>query len=105
MQITKEESDGVLKLAGKLNIWAVEETRDAFERSFADGDLLLNLSEVVACDVAGLQLLFSASKTAELLGRRFGFTGLSEAIRKTAVDGGFPPMEPHLLERVRAGVS
>lgn len=82
MQIAKDESGRVLKLAGSLEIGVAEELQSAL-RDFVLGTPIpiVDLSAVDACDTAALQLLCSARKTAESLGKAFEIAGLSDAVR------------------------
>jgi len=92
MLITKDKSGHVLKFAGKLTIRAVAQTHETL-REYFGGEVnpVFDLSEVEACDTAGLQLLCSASKTAESLGKHIEFAGVSDAVRNASAILGFPP--------------
>jgi anti-anti-sigma factor len=82
VQITRDESGDVLKLAGSIEISGAKELQDSL-RDFIAGTAraIVDLSEVDACDTAVLQLLYSARKTAERSGTQFEFARLSAAIR------------------------
>lgn len=86
MQLTKDASGGVLKIAGALHISTAEELRDAL-REWVSGEARpcadlykIDLSEVDECDASALQLLCSACKTAERSNKRLAFAGVSAAI-------------------------
>ena len=81
MEITKDESGQVLKIAGTLEIAAAEELHNAL-RAFIDEaqQPVVDLSAVDGCDATALQLLCSARKTAEGAGKPFELTGVSTAI-------------------------
>lgn len=78
MRIIEEESGGVLKLEGTLNISIVEELRKALLDSLsAAPGLTLDLAGVDQCDTAALQVLYSGRKTAEQSGKRLVLQNLS----------------------------
>jgi anti-anti-sigma regulatory factor len=91
VEITKDESGQVLKIAGALGIGAGGELRNAL-RDFVCGSPrpIIDLSEVDVCDTAALQLLCSAGKTAERSGKPFELAGLSPAVRTTSAALGLP---------------
>jgi anti-anti-sigma regulatory factor len=82
VEITKDESARVLKIAGTLGIATAGELHTAL-RDFVCGESrpIIDLSEVDACDTVVLQLLCSARKTAERSGKHFELSGPSAAIR------------------------
>lgn len=81
MQIARDESGEVLKIAGTLGISAAEELQNAL-RAFLDEahKPVFDLSGVDGCDATALQLLCSARKSAEAAGKPFELTGVSSAI-------------------------
>jgi anti-anti-sigma factor len=70
--------DGVLKISGTLDIGVAGELHRAL-RGFLETarNPVLDLSEVDGCDVTGLQLLYSARKTAQGSSKALQFTGVS----------------------------
>ncbi|WNJ89983.1 STAS domain-containing protein [Bosea sp. 685] len=52
------------------------------------GDLVIDCSAITACDIAGIQLLVSASKTAAVSGRLMRLEGASEALSTALVRAG-----------------
>jgi anti-anti-sigma regulatory factor len=81
MQVAKDESGQILKVAGTLRIALAGELHRAL-RDFIDEARrpVVDLSEVAECDATAFQLLYSARKTADGAGKPFGLTGLSTAI-------------------------
>ena len=81
MQIARDESGQVLKLAGVLEIAMAEELHTALrDFIYEAAGPVIDLSEVEACDTAALQLLCSARKTAEGAGKPFALRGVPAAI-------------------------
>jgi len=81
LNITNNESEGVLKFSGTLDIYAVDAARDVLIQHVQNNPrLILDLSEVEECDVAGLQLLFSVRKTIESLCKSLEVKRVSQAI-------------------------
>jgi anti-anti-sigma factor len=85
VQITRDESNHVLKIAGTLEIGVAEELHRTL-RDFVseESSPAVNLSEVDGCDTAALQLLCSARKPAEQFGKPFRLAGLSAAVRNAS---------------------
>jgi anti-anti-sigma regulatory factor len=64
-----------------LTIYEVKELKSRFITALQDNELLeVNIKDIDKCDTAGLQLLYSAGKTAEDMGKRFIISGESKAI-------------------------
>jgi anti-anti-sigma factor len=85
LQISKDESGSVLKLAGTLDIRVAEELQSAL-RDFlkADSSNVVDLSGVEVCDTAALQLLCAARKTVEGAGGRLELTAVPEPVRESS---------------------
>jgi anti-anti-sigma factor len=81
-----------MKLSGTLDIYAAAALRDALSQQLQQRSaLVLDLSDVVACDVIALQLLCSARKSAKLAGKEFSVTAISVPVQQScAVLGIFP---------------
>jgi anti-anti-sigma factor len=91
MQISKDPTSGVLKIADTLHISMAEELRRALEEYLAEQSvLILDLSEVDACDTACLQLLYAARTTAMHQHKEFRVAALSGAVQDTARALGTP---------------
>jgi len=72
-----------------MSIYEVREIYGDLLKSFEkDGELILDLSEVTSCDVAGIQLLYSAKRTAKEKGKGFSFSGASDAVIEAAGGAG-----------------
>lgn len=73
--------DGVLRVAGTLDLDSAEPLRDALlellEQSAAPK---IDLSGVAACDLAALQLIYSALRTGSGQGTRVSVSGAAGAI-------------------------
>ena len=103
--VATENSGKVLKLTGPLTIHLAGETRNAIRGYLAnlaeDLSPTFDLSEVERCDAAGLQVLYSAHRTAEGMGKSLAFAALSEAVRDANTALGLPqwwteePASPH----------
>ncbi len=91
MAVIEEVKDGCafLTITETLSIYEVEELKETMEKSLAKyNGLILNLKQVEECDTAGIQLLLSARKTAEQIGKGFEIDGASsELIRVTTLLG------------------
>jgi anti-anti-sigma regulatory factor len=83
VQIARDESGRILKLSGAVQINAADELRAAlldFVRTASRP--VVDLAEVTECDIAAVQLLISAGRTAGLSAKPFEFAGLSAAVRQ-----------------------
>ena len=81
---TPSEADGPLRLAGDLDIYAVDELRDALlSRVRTASVVALDLSGVTACDPAAVQLLCAARRSAEAAGKPFHVEQFSEPVART----------------------
>ncbi len=88
MKITTTQTPGksTLRLEGDLLIACVADAKPALLSALAgDDDIALDLSQVTACDTAGMQLLLMARASVRARGKAFGATAQSEAFQ-TAVD-------------------
>jgi anti-anti-sigma factor len=85
MQLQIREDSGVLWCDGTLGIQSVEDLRTTLAEHLKQNPILrLDLSAVRECDASGLQLLYAASKQADIAGKRFEISGLSESIQNTS---------------------
>lgn len=85
LNITRGDSDGVLRIAGSADIG----TAEALQAALADqlsraSSLTLDLSAVEACDTAAIQLLYSARKSAVRYGKSFSICAISCEVRRVA---------------------
>lgn len=81
MLIAKADSSGVLKLSGELRINVADELRAALlDFACTAPTPVVDLSEVTECDTAGLQLLISASRTAEHFAKPFELVGVPAVV-------------------------
>jgi anti-anti-sigma regulatory factor len=82
----------VLKLKAELSIAGAAELKAALLAALAaEGPVSLDASAVTAVDLAGLQLLCAAHKSAALAGKALSFAprGRSEVLDRAAATGGF----------------
>jgi anti-anti-sigma regulatory factor len=85
----KKEEAAPLKIQGPLTIYEVIDVRDRFlEHLNNTGELRLELEEVTDCDTVGIQLLYSALKTARDRGQVFDLKSVSIAVKKAAERAG-----------------
>jgi anti-anti-sigma factor len=71
----------VVSIGNTLSIYSVPALRDELILNIEKHEMLkLSLSEVEACDAAGLQLLFSARKTADTMGKTVTICNPSSAV-------------------------
>lgn len=90
MQITNEESGGV-RISGSLIISVANDLRTArLEALAANSILVLDLSEVDACDVAGIQVIYSAQRTARACNKSLRIASISTAILAAGTALGLP---------------
>jgi anti-anti-sigma factor len=73
-----------LHLGGRLSLRGLAGARDAVHAALraGTGPLVLDLSQVTACDTAGLAMLLSAHRTAAAHGRRLELAALSPAVAR-----------------------
>jgi anti-sigma B factor antagonist len=78
---TKNQSSGLVAIAGELTIYTVLELKDKLLSGLSTNEELeLELSKVNEFDGAGLQLLVMIKKQAAVLGKTLRFTGHSPAV-------------------------
>jgi anti-anti-sigma regulatory factor len=91
MQIAEADSGRVLKLSGALRINVADEIRVALLDFVCTASRpVVDLSEVTECDAAGLQLLISASRTAERSATPYELVNVPGAVREAAAALGLP---------------
>lgn len=91
MSITREDKDGkaTLKIEGSMSIYEAKAIRAELLVSLTnDEELTLDLNGVTDCDIACLQLLFSAQKTAAEEGKGFCISGTPTPVRNLLRDAG-----------------
>jgi anti-anti-sigma factor len=82
----KEEKNGnaVLRIKGSMSVLDIASIHKELLACFDNyNDLTVNLKAVDVCDISGLQLLYSARKTAESMGKIFLVDGESNSIIDT----------------------
>ena len=87
MNFVKEEKNGeaMASIDGALTINEVADLGKNLLASIeANTSLSLDLSQVMDCDTAGIQLLLSAKKTAENLKKTFSVIYTSQSVLSTA---------------------
>lgn len=80
-----------LKVCGRLTVEEASGWRDALLAAMEGADeLRVDVSEVTAVDLAGLQILCASHQSAEFSGKRFTlFDGGNQVFRKVIADAGF----------------
>lgn len=74
MAFTREskEEKGFIRIEGTLSIYEVPELRSELISCFeTQKEVVLDLGGITDCDVAGIQLIYAAQKTADRVGRQF----------------------------------
>ena len=90
--IRREQGEQVsLRAEGPLSIYEVMALRDELVECFdLFGQVILELDQVTECDLAGVQLLYSARLAASAMGRDFIVSGatavVTEAVSRTGLD-------------------
>jgi anti-anti-sigma factor len=90
----KEDKDKgvVLRIKGSMSVTDIASIHKELLSCFDDqDDLTLNLKEVDFCDVTGIQVLHSAKKTAESMGKTFFVEDVSNSIVDTFNRAGLDP--------------
>lgn len=83
MPFIREEKDGYaeFRMNGAMTIYEAASIRNAFLESFESFDgIVVDLQGVTECDIAGLQLILSAKKTAANRKKKFEAYGASDAV-------------------------
>jgi anti-anti-sigma regulatory factor len=93
MDSTLEQNGNiVIRIQGSLSAYRVADLKDKMLSGLNTNDgLILDIDEVTLCDTLGIQLLFSAGKTAIKRNKGFQLTGSSEACREAALAIGLEP--------------
>lgn len=72
-----------MKINGSLTIYDVKGLRtDLMDLLDDNGTFEVDVGDIIKCDAAGLQLLYSTGKTAVDMGGRLVVSGESEALRQ-----------------------
>jgi anti-anti-sigma factor len=88
----KEDKSIVLRIKGSMSVADIASTYKELLTCFDDhDDLIVNLKEVDFCDVSGIQVLHSARKTAESMGKTFSVEQASNSIVDTFSKVGLDP--------------
>lgn len=86
---SKKEEPPSLKIQGPLTIYEVGDQRDRILDLLKRSEgIRLELAEVTDCDTAGIQLIYSALKTARNDDRFFGLRSVSPAVKEAAERAG-----------------
>ena len=92
MQFNETENPRALKLSGVLKVSAADELHAVLDRYVqANHEVRLDVSEVEACDITAIQLLYSAEKTAKGTGKLFLLGEPSAAMVRAFEDCGVNP--------------
>lgn len=94
MASTEKDKDGnlVLKIEGALSVYQVAALKDQMLIGLQnENGLTLDIDGITDCDTLGIQLLYSAGKTARILNKNFSISGRSEACWEAALSIGLDP--------------
>lgn len=83
MTVEKKTDNRVvaLEIEGFVTLYDVKKLFEVLKESFETGDALkINLTKVAFIHVSGIQLLWSAHKTAKKIGKEFSIAGMSETV-------------------------
>ena len=79
----------LFKVEGALSVYEVGLLRNEILGYLVENDSLeLDLSDVIECDVAGIQFILSTQKTFEIAGKKLTLCGMSEAVKNVAIRTG-----------------
>ena len=74
-----------MEITDALDIYSSAGIRETLLRELADApEVALDLSQVKACDAAGLQVVLAAMRTAREAGKSFRVTHVSDIVTSTA---------------------
>ena len=92
---SEEQGNGgnrVIKIKGSLSAYEVAALKDQIQLGLENATgLTLDVDGVTNCDTLGVQLLYSAGKTARKLNKPVSISGRSEACWKAALAIGLDP--------------
>jgi anti-anti-sigma factor len=98
LQITTAPDSNTLRMAGDLDIYSVEQAREALLAHLAEKTGIdLNLDGVETCDAAGMQLLLATHRSAVAAGKAFTIRNPVPAIEQCGESLGLGPesRQPH----------
>jgi len=96
MSFAREEKEGVatIKIEGSISIYEAAALREEFLFCINNYESLnLDLNGVTDCDIAGLQLIYSASKAAAKEGKKINVSGESLPVLDCLTNTGLNPRE------------
>jgi anti-anti-sigma factor len=102
MKLSRQEGDGraQIKIEGTISVYEVAALRDELVSCFAASEhISLDLTEATGCDVTGVQVLYSALKTAQSTGKTFAIAKASASIFDTLVRAGMEPDEIPIISK------
>ena len=87
-----ENKKEILAINGSLSIYEVNNLREKLiDFLQANDGFEIDLNNISECDTAGVQLLYSAWKTADRMGKQMKIHGISESVKEAAVRSGIDP--------------
>lgn len=106
MPTSKAETQGIVNLSGVLYTDRAAALKKELEEALAgSGPVLVSLSLVEDIDLACLQVLYAARRSAKALGREFHFVGsIPSRLCKRLCAAGFLRGHPERTEDVEAGL-
>ncbi|WP_022664974.1 STAS domain-containing protein [Desulfospira joergensenii] len=94
MTSPEKDKDGnlVIKIKGSLSAYEVGALKDQMLLGLEnENGLILDINGITDCDTLGIQLLYSAGKTAKDLNKTFLLSGTSKVCREAAMGIGLEP--------------
>ena len=89
---TKKAEIMNFKIKGSLSIYEVNHIQEKLMELLQENDKIeLDLNSINECDASGLQILYSARKTADELEKEIIFSRVSKTLKDTAVRIGIDP--------------
>ena len=82
LRIYRRAEDGWLVISGEIDSWNVQEVREALTAAHREaGDVHLDVSRLLFCDVTGIRVIVAAAANLEA-GRRLFLHGLDPQLKK-----------------------
>ena len=91
---TNSDGNRLIKIEGSLSAYEVGALKDQMLNGLEnDKGLTLDINGITTCDTLGIQLLYSAGKTARKLNKNFSISGESEVCWEAALAIGLDPQD------------
>ena len=80
IQTEEDREKTCLKIEGTIDVYETPALKVSLLEGLSRGDIILDLAEVSECDLAAVQLLYSALRTAHSRGRRIEISDISQNV-------------------------